>query len=156
MMAMIPLVSGQLSTANSTWPAIMDSANVLNTCPLRLTALAIRFNLRCWFLSLATNLEKEWLNILKFGSFTSTNSWKMVSPNISEWESCLKNYWRRASLIGWRIEILSVLLHLPSRGGRYKLRVDMEHLQGIFITQNVQPLRILWLKEQSSAIVVVW
>lgn len=49
-----------------------------------------------------------------------------------------------------------LLLHLPSRGGRYKLRVHMEHLQGIFITQNVHPLRILWLKEQSSAIVVVW
>lgn len=49
-----------------------------------------------------------------------------------------------------------LLLHLPSRGGRYKLCVDMEHLQGIFITQNVQPLRIFWLEEQSSAIVVVW
>lgn len=51
---------------------------------------------------------------------------------------------------------ISVVVTLPSRGGRYKLRVDMEHLQGIFITQNVHPLIILWLKEQSSAIVVVW
>lgn len=61
--AKIPLVSGQLSIAKSTLPAIMDSARFLKTFPSCLTTLAMRFRLRCCSLSLAKNLEKEWLKI---------------------------------------------------------------------------------------------
>lgn len=62
-MAKIPLVSGHLSTANSTWPAIIDSARFFNTFPSRRTAFAMRVRLRCCCLSLAKYWENEWLKI---------------------------------------------------------------------------------------------
>ena len=70
-MAMIPLVSGKLSIAYSTCPSIMDSAKVVNTFPSCFTALAIRFKLRCCFLSLAI------YNILRKRMIKNIKIWKL-------------------------------------------------------------------------------
>lgn len=58
-MARIPLVSSHWSTANSTFPAIIDSTRLLNTFLSCRTALAMRLRLRCCSLSLAKYCEKE-------------------------------------------------------------------------------------------------
>lgn len=156
MMAIIPLVSGQLSTANSTCSATLESANVMKTSPSRLMALAVCLRLRCSFLALAMYWENEWFKDVKVWKIYLDKFLKIVSFEISEWESWLKNCCGNAKLIGFRMEILSVLLHFPSRGGMYKLLEVTVHLHGIFITQNVQPFRICWPFEQSKATVAAW
>lgn len=154
--AIVPLVSGKESTVKSIWPAYMDSAKDWNTVLSFLANFAIFFKLKWCFWSAAKYWENEWLKILNLGIFRSRYCWNDVSPKIVEWNFGSKNSWIRARLTGCSTVMeLEMFWHWPILGGRYKSPEVTEHKHGKCITQNGQPLIILWPVEQSRASIEV-